>query len=310
MKICVASGKGGTGKTTVAASLAEVWPRPACVADLDVESPNLHLFVRPTITRTEPVRLEVPRVDRDACDGCRACVDACQFEALAVFEGQAHVFPEMCHGCGGCFRACPKGALRPGERELGVLELGATGRGQRFAAGRQHVGEAMSTPIIGALVREAARPGVDALMDAPPGVSCPAMTAAGAADQILLVAEPTPFGLHDLGLAVAAFAQLARPMAAVINRAGVGDDGVARFLREAGIPILGEIPYDRRWAEAYGRGEPLAAHPEMRARFEALIGALLGRADASPALLGRSAVMRELDAARSGRPQEAGRRTE
>lgn len=288
MRLAIASGKGGTGKTTVTAALSEVWPEPVFVADLDVEAPNLHLYLRPELGPAEPVELEVPRVDEEACTGCGACADACQFSAIAMLGGAPQVFADMCHGCGGCFLACPASALRSDSRCLGEVRLGTTRRGQPFAAGRQRVGEAMSTPIIGrltGLVQEGLTESMHALMDAPPGVSCPAMAAAEAADVVLLVVEPTPFGLHDLRLAVAAFAQLERPLAAVVNRADLGDRGVERFLDQVSIPVLARIPYDPRWAERHGRGQPITAGDDVTtARFVDVADRLLKGGAAAPAL--------------------------
>ena len=288
MIIAVASGKGGTGKTTVTAGLVSVWPRPVLAVDLDVEEPNLSLFLKLRAGTSEPARLEVPVLDEARCTRCGACAELCQFKALSLMGSRLLVFPEMCHGCGGCMRVCPEGALGKGERELGVVESGVAASGTAFLGGRRRVGEAMSPPLMRQVrrrMRERARAeGLDVLIDAPPGVSCPALSAVQDADLILLVTEPTPFGLHDFRLAVQAFRPLGRPMAVVLNRAGLGDDRVQAFCRQEGLPVLLEIPFRRDIAEHYARSgvlpdldaglkadfAGLAAALERRARGEAL----------------------------------------
>jgi len=270
----VASGKGGTGKTTVAASLAWVWDRPAVAVDLDVEEPNLHLFLRPEITWRESANMEVPVADPARCTRCRKCSELCQYKAISVMGKALLTFPEMCHGCGGCLEICPEGALSPGRRELGLVEEGAARMG-RFLSGRLRVGEAMSPPLMrqvkGRLDHLLASSGADAILDCPPGVSCPAVNAVMDADVIVLVTEPTPFGFHDFTLAVEAFAPLGKPMGAVINRSGHGDQNLRRYCEDKAIPVLCEIPYSREAAEEYASGGVLAAmNHTMEKTFAAL----------------------------------------
>lgn len=285
MRIAIASGKGGAGKTTVTASLASVWEGPFIAVDADVEAPNLHLFLPPGLEETETVGLEVPVLDPARCTLCGACRDICRYKAIAQFASRLTLFPDMCHGCGGCFAVCPSGALTPGSRELGVLERGTVleGRG-RFLMGRSRIGEAMTPPLLRALRARLDRmleeaPG-DALIDSPPGVSCPAMTVGLDADAVLLVAEPTPFGFHDFRLAHQAFRQLGKPVAVVMNRAAMpdnaaGDESLRAYCREEGLPLLGELPFDRAAAEHYAGGRLVAAtSPAWRTRFEALRDAL------------------------------------
>lgn len=286
MIVAVASGKGGTGKTTVTASLAVSWGAPVAVVDLDVEEPNLHLFLKPEDLQEEPAFLEVPALpDPSRCIACGACVDLCQFKALALFGPRLVVFPDLCHGCGGCFRVCPVGALERGERELGTVSWGRTPEGLPWISGRLRIGEAMSPPLMNQVrrrmreVSEAER--LDVLVDAPPGVSCPAMAAVQDADVVLLVTEPTPFGLHDLRLAWEAFRTLGRPMGVVVNRAGLGNDGVQTFCREVGLPVLAEIPFSRSVAQHYARGGVVARMDgEMAERFAGLGAAIRGLAGA------------------------------
>lgn len=268
MMYAIASGKGGTGKTTVTASLAALWDTPLTTVDLDVEEPNLHLFLKPQETTSTPAYIEVPEPDESRCTACRACSDLCQFKAITVMDETLLVFPEMCHGCGGCLRVCPEDALSPGRRELGEIVRG-TANANPFVMGRLRIGEAMSPPLMRRILDELApHDHGDVLIDSPPGVSCPAVSAVMHADCIVLVTEPTPFGLHDFALAFEAFSPLGKPMGAVINRAGIGDRGVHEFCRENDIPIWAELPNDKTVAEAYSRGDvPTMSVPSLKPAF-------------------------------------------
>ena len=261
MIVSVASGKGGTGKTTVAASLACVWNGPLTAVDLDVEEPNLHLYLHPDLEWSEPACLEVPVLDESLCDFCGACSDLCRFKAISTMGRLVLAFPEMCHGCGGCILVCPRGALSPGKRVLGEVCGGRAG-GTGFLMGRLRVGEAMSPPLmrlVKAKLKETmAEYGGDAILDAPPGVSCPAVNAVIDSDVIVLVTEPTPFGFYDFRLAWEAFAPLGKPIGTVVNKAGIGNDDVYRFCVDKGLPIWAEIPFERSIAEAYSRGKVIA----------------------------------------------------
>jgi len=272
MILAVASGKGGTGKTTVAAALARLWPARRIAVDLDVEAPNLHLFLAPVVTGREDAALTVPEVAHpERCTGCGACGDICAFKAVLAFGDFPVVFPEMCHACGGCFAVCPEAVFAPGRRLLGEVRWGSATapQGERFdyLAGEMRVGEAMSPPLIRAVTRRLedalAESGGDAILDAPPGVSCPAMEAVRPADAIVLVCEPTPFGLHDLDLAWQGFAGLGVPAGVVVNRAGgggaAGDAAVEDWCAAHRLPVLARLPFDRAAAEAYARGVPADA---------------------------------------------------
>jgi MinD superfamily P-loop ATPase len=281
MIVAVASGKGGTGKTTVAASLAWVWDCPVTAVDLDVEEPNLHLFLKPEISGRETATMEVPVADESKCTYCRACSDLCQFKAISVLGSVLLTFPDMCHGCGGCIAVCPERALSAGTRELGEISWGRAAGRIDFFMGRLRVGEAMSPPLMRAVIakleQSRTEAAFDVIIDAPPGTSCPAINAVLPGDLILLVTEPTPFGFHDFRLAHEAFAPLGKPMAVVINRAGLGDRSVQAYCRGHQLPILAEIPFDRRLAEAYSKGRILAeALPDVRETAETLMKDLRG----------------------------------
>jgi MinD superfamily P-loop ATPase len=269
MTVAIASGKGGTGKTTVAVSLALSRPEPAELLDCDVEEPNAALFLSPRITASAPVQVMVPEVDAERCDACGACSRACRYHAIVSLRAKALVFPELCHGCGGCVLACPRAAISERLRAVGVVERGVRDH-VRFAQGRLNVGEAMAVPVIRALRERQDGAGLT-IVDAPPGTSCPVVAAVRGSDVVILVTEPTPFGLNDLALAAAMVRQLGIPCGVVINRSDSGDDSVRAWCAHEGISILLEIPEDRRIAEAYSRGIPaIEARPELRGLLRVL----------------------------------------
>lgn len=255
MRIAIASGKGGTGKTTVATNLAVTASRAGRSVgylDCDVEEPNGALFLNPEITEVRPVNVSVPSVDAQKCTGCGLCGDICQYSAILSMNGRVLTFPELCHGCGGCWLVCPSGALVESKRSTGQLEFGLAGDIQCIQ-GLLDIGQAMSPPIIAAV--KAASPDVDLLiLDSPPGTSCPVIESVRGSDFVLLVTEPTPFGLHDMKLAVAMLRAMELPFGVVINRAD-GGQLTHEYCREEQVEILAEIPDDRLVAEAYSRGE-------------------------------------------------------
>ena len=279
MIVIVASGKGGTGKTTVAVSLALSLPAQVPVfMDCDVEEPNAALFLRPEITERHEVGQMVPDVDLNACTYCGRCAEVCQYHAIAVVGEKVLVFPELCHGCGSCRLNCSAEAIREVLHPTGVIERGQAGR-LAFAQGTMNVGEPMAVPIIRQLKHWAIPPnayGRAIILDAPPGTACPVVETMRSSDFVLLVTEPTPFGLHDLRLTVeVARGELGLPVGVVVNRDGVGDCGVDEHCAEAGIPILMRIPLDRRIAEGYSEGVALVeALPEYRVKFQSLYAAI------------------------------------
>jgi MinD superfamily P-loop ATPase len=280
MRIAVASGKGGTGKTTIATGLAlslaadlaqgGLASNPPLFLDSDVEAPNAHLFLEPTLERRQEVGILIPRVDETKCTHCGKCAEVCQYHAIAVLGQQVLVFPQLCHGCGSCTLMCPERAINERPDMLGVLEGGACRSGIAFARGVLNVGEPLAVPIIRQLKNWATPlPGQIVIIDASPGTSCPVVESVRGADFLLLVTEPTPFGLHDLQLAVQVGRELKIPMGVVINRDGIGDRLVDEFCETEGPPILMRIPFEHAIAAGIAQGRSLIEiHPEYVAAFQ------------------------------------------
>ena len=266
MMIAVASGKGGTGKTSVATSLAAMLGEKAQLLDCDVEEPNCHILMKPLLKTEESITVPVPVVETGTCTLCGKCGEVCRFSAIVLIGDQILTFPELCHGCGGCWLLCPEGAIGQSSRELGVIQAGAAGPVE-FVHGTLRVGEAMSPPLIRA-VKEKINPQKVAILDAPPGTSCPVIHTVLGCDFVILVTEPTPFGLHDLRIAVDAIFPLGIAFGVVVNRSDLGDRGVHDFCSSRGIPILAEIPHSRNIAEGYAKGELLiVSEPALRKTF-------------------------------------------
>ncbi|MCD6328129.1 ATP-binding protein [bacterium] len=254
MKVAIASGKGGTGKTTLATNLAIMLSRAGekvAYLDCDVEEPNGHIFLKPNIEKRETVYLPVPVVDQDKCISCRKCEEICQYNAIACMGKKTLVFQELCHACGGCYLVCPTNAISETDREVGVVEDGHAGP-VGFAHGKLKIGEALSPPLVKA-VKQRASDGFTVL-DAPPGTSCPAVETIMDADLVLLVTEPTPFGLNDLKLAVDMARQVGSLFVVVVNRSDIGDDKTRKYCDQQRIEVLAEIPNDRRVAVCYSTG--------------------------------------------------------
>lgn len=274
MIIAVASGKGGTGKTTVATSLAlSIAGRAPLFLDCDVEEPNAALFLKPELDHRQEVGVLIPHIDLDKCTYCGRCAQVCVWHVIAVVGQKVLVFPELCHGCGSCTLNCPEGAISEVLNVTGSLESGQAGP-ILFGQGTLNVGQAMAVPVIRQLKHKhlPAADGAVVILDSSPGTACPVVETMRGADFVLLVTEPTPFGLHDLRLAVqVARDELGLPVGVVINRDGAGDEGVDGYCAAESLPILLRIPHDRRIAEAISQGKALVeALPGYRSRFVGL----------------------------------------
>jgi len=268
MIVSVASGKGGTGKTLVATSLALslIDNYKVQLLDCDVEEPNANILLHLAINQSQPVYIPIPNVDETKCTYCGKCAEVCVYNAIAVLKEKVLVFPELCHGCGACSYLCPESAITEEGRDVGMVERGSSGN-LELIQGRLNVGEAMAPPVIRG-VRTYIDPADIVIIDVPPGTSCPVIEAVKGSDFCLLVTEPTPFGLNDLSLAVEVARVLDIPCGVVINRDGVGDDKVDRYCQEQDIPVLLKIPLDRKIASLYSKGIPLVkGMPRWREEF-------------------------------------------
>ena len=268
MVISIASGKGGTGKTTIAVNLA-ISISNAQLLDCDVEEPNSHIFIKPEINATISVPIPVPKIDKAKCNYCGRCAEVCEYNAIAVLKDTILVFPELCHGCGACSYLCPQNAIGEVKREIGVIELGTKGDLQ-FGHGRLNIGEAMSPPLIRA-VKEYSNSSRTVIIDAPPGTSCPVIESIKGSDYCILVTEPTPFGLNDLMLAVEVLRKLKIPFGVVINRSDLGNEDTHVYCKKENISILMEIPFKKEIAVLYSKGMPLVEQlPEYKKEFSKL----------------------------------------
>ncbi|QVL49859.1 MAG: ATP-binding protein [Thiocapsa sp.] len=286
MRIVVASGKGGTGKTTVATSLAQVATEGYAVRflDCDVEAPNAELFLHPSLDVHLDVGVQVPRVDAQTCTYCGTCAEICRFNAIAVVGETTLVFDDLCHGCGSCTWMCPEQAITEHLFVTGTIDSGITPDGIAFARGLMNVGQAMGVPILRELKKRApaatsAATGVRRALeirDAPPGASCPVVETMRGADFVLFVTEPTPFGLHDLKQVAAIARELSIPAGVVVNRDGIGDDAVDAYCAESDLPILLRIPMNRCIAEAIAAGRTLVETDAVyRSQFKNLLERIL-----------------------------------
>jgi len=282
MIISIASGKGGTGKTTVAVNLA-LSTSNAQILDCDVEEPNAHIFLKPEIKNKYPVLVPIPEVDQDRCNGCGECQRACEYNAIAVISpvknntgnksgkkgSKVLIFPELCHSCGACAYFCPQKAIRETGRKIGLVEIGEK-NSLLFVHGMLDIGGTMSPPIIRA-VRKYTVPQKTVIIDAPPGTSCPVIEAIKGSNFCILVTEPTPFGLNDLTLAVKVLKKIKIPFGVVINRSDLGDKKTDKYCEIGNIPVLMRIPFKKEIALAYSKGIPIIeALPEYKEKFQAL----------------------------------------
>lgn len=272
MKISVASGKGGTGKTTIAVSLA-LSIKNSQIIDCDVEEPNVHLFLNPEIKDKVDVTTVIPEIDKEKCNFCGYCSRICAYNALSAIKledtGDVLLFPHLCHGCDGCILLCPEKAMKKAERAIGTVKIGNI-EGLEFIEGRLDLSEVLATKVI-----EKAKSYINSqkitIIDAPPGTSCPTVAAIRGSDYRILVTEPTPFGLYDLELAYEVTRALGIRAGVIINKSDE-DDLIEGFCKKNNIPILLKIPFYREIAEAYSKGIPLVkAMPEYKEVFQGIL---------------------------------------
>ena len=272
LKIAVASGKGGTGKTSFAVNFALSLTGPVQVLDCDADEPNVHTLLPLTEEKVEPVYTLVPEFNKNNCTKSKECVKFCPNHAIFVGQNGVSLFPELCIGCGGCIIVCPNQAIKEGKRKLGAIHSGITKEGIDIVYGNLDVGEPLVVPVIKAVKERASRTNdTTVIIDCPPGVSCPMVESVHGSDYAVLVTEPTPFGLHDLQLAVDTIRQLDIPIGVVVNRAGIGDQQVYSYCTSENIPILLDIPYDRQIAELFAEGIPFVTQlTEWQPKLESL----------------------------------------
>lgn len=273
MKIAIASGKGGTGKTTVATSLALslMGSHQVKLLDCDVEAPNAHIFLQPVIEKSIPAVIQIPKINSTICTLCGRCVEVCQFHALAKVGKVIMVFPQLCHGCGSCTWNCPEGAIEEIPNPIGVIEMGKTANGINFSHGNLTISEPMATPIIRQLKKYdhfINQEDSITILDAPPGASCSVVETLRAVDFAVLVTEPTPFGMHDLKQILGILEELKIPSGVIINREGIGDEELEWFLKENQIPVLMKIPFEREIAFGIAAGRALIdIYPRYQKKF-------------------------------------------
>jgi len=275
MILSIASGKGGTGKTTVAVNMA-LSLKDIQLLDCDVEEPNVHLLLHPKINEEKSVYVSTPQVNEELCDRCGKCSEFCEFNALFVAPEKVLFFTELCHSCGGCLLVCPKNAITEINVEIGVIKKGVA-EGVELVYGELNVGEPMAVPVIKD-VKKQIKSNKTVIIDSPPGASCPVIESVHGSNYCLLVSEPTPFGLHDLKIMVQILEGLNIPFGVIVNRAGIGDKKIYDYCEEKDVPILLEIPFQRRIAELYSRGIPFVVEmPEWRREFRLLMDDIKGR---------------------------------
>lgn len=274
MKIAVLSGKGGTGKTTVSASLAASLPQCQYI-DCDVEEPNGSIFLKPELTESAPVTVLTPEIDSSKCNGCALCAKACQFNAIAVVKKKVLVFPEICHHCGACVIACPTGAVKETERVVGVVEAN---QDDSFLQGKLNIGEPVSIPVLREL-KKRIKKDMPVIIDCSPGASCTVVASIEGCDYCVLVTEPTPFGLHDLKIAVGLVKKMGLPFGIVLNKASEDSRLIHEYCDAQGIDLLMEIPFSREIAENYSKGIlPGQINETWKAKFEKLYERIQGGA--------------------------------
>lgn len=275
MIITIVSGKGGTGKTTIATNLALSLGDNVQLLDCDVEEPNDHLFIKPEIIQSEEVFVKVPEVDKSRCVLCGRCQAVCAFNAIAVLNDDVLVFGDLCHNCGACSYFCPQKAIGETDVAVGRVDVGQRGQLQ-FVSGSLNVGKAISIPVIKA-VKAHLNPTRTVVIDAPPGTSCPVIESVKGSDYVLVVTEPTPFGFNDLELIVGLLQKIELPFGVIINRSDLGSGIVLEYCQKKGIPVVAQIPFKPEIALAYSQGNLLIeALPKMRQEFQEIAQKVIG----------------------------------
>ena len=273
MNIAIASGKGGTGKTTVAVNLA-LSLENIQLFDCDVEEPNCNLFLGYELEELDDINIPTPVIDREKCNLCGKCSDFCMYNAIALLPGEVMVFPSLCHGCGGCTIVCLTKAIVEEGRSIGVVEGSASGNGVEFYQGLLDIGEPMASPIIRSMHRYADASKIS-VFDAPPGAACPVIACIGEVDYCILVVEPTPFGFNDMMIAVEVLQTMDLPFGVIINRFDMGDGRVEEYCEEHEFPVLMKIPHDKRIAQLYSQGVPFVTRmPEWKQRFAGMLDSI------------------------------------
>jgi MinD superfamily P-loop ATPase len=268
MIVSIASGKGGTGKTSVAVNMALSVGNGQFI-DCDVDEPNAHLLLHPKLRKVQPVYTAIPLVDEALCSYCGECSKFCQYNAIFTSPQKVLVFPELCHSCGGCALVCPKKAINWEKYRIGTLKFGSVGD-LALVYGELEVGKPLAVPVIKAVKQQITK-SKTVILDSPPGASCPFVETVRGSDFCVLVTEPTPFGLHDLKIAVYVLRKIMVPFGVIVNRAGVGDKKIYDYCKEENIRILMEVPYERKIAELYSRGVPFSLEiPEWTEKFQTL----------------------------------------
>jgi MinD superfamily P-loop ATPase len=279
MKIAVASGKGGTGKTFVSTNLANVAREssPVALYDLDVDEPNCHLFFGFETEFQQTARSMIPSVDNAKCSHCGVCGDVCEYNAIVSLAADVLIFPELCHGCYACLELCPEKAITEGFKEIGTVTV-SRGENLTLVTGKLAIGQPATTALVRRAKSEAVPDADLVLYDAPPGTTCPVIEAVRDVDYTILVGEPTRFGLHDMELMVQTLRQLNRPFGVIVNKADAGHPIIEEYCRGEGIEVIAVIPERFEIAEAYGRGELVTDRmPDLRRQFADAFEKALGR---------------------------------
>lgn len=268
MKIAVLSGKGGTGKTTVSSSLAFI--SKMLLIDTDIEEPNSHIFLKENVENIKSVYTRFPEVNMEKCNLCGECGEFCKFNAIIPAKKRVIVFGEACHDCGGCEIVCKNGAISWEKREIGKIFTGKTYFNSTNKYGKLNIGEMSGVKIIKEIYKNTVEK--DFLIDCPPGTACTTVSAVEVADFAIIVVEPSPFGLSDMKLVVQLLRDMKIPFGVVINKFDEDENIVKKYCDNEKIEIIGTIPFDRKIAEAYSKGEIIAdALLEYRENFETIL---------------------------------------